>query len=551
MKKYVVVLVFLQTLWGVAIDASPLSCECIGGYNPDLSPTQWYLVDYFGNPLQDGDCVCAYWVGPDGIVDGPDPVNPPEGLNDDVKLDCGQIEYGGFSLFVTTWDIGEGHPETGDVIYCVIFDDPYTNIGPSTYYGISQIHEVQHIADEVFYCTFPGDPSEDDYIPIELVSFEAIAGDEQVELRWETALETNCLGFYIERGDIRSDLINAAGNSDTPNYYSYLDMNLQNGVIYTYNLIVVDLDGVEMVANSEPVSATPMAKPMPIELTSFTATGGDGEILLQWRTATETDALGFYLERDGYRINSEIIPAFGNSAVESEYTYTDTNLENGITYSYNLIVLDVDGWEFVASDQPVSATPSPTVYMSLGPASPNPFSRYTSIYFTTPEDIHILIEVYDITGTRLVTLVDGIKPRGQYSIYWDASELPGGVYFCRMRAGIFDTTIELWYIQNSEIAQATNNKHKCFSLTQNYPNPFNPTTQIQYDIPEKSHVTLKIYNVRGREVITLVEDDITAGSYTETWNGRDNQGSEVSAGIYYCTMKAGIFSQTRKMVLLR
>jgi hypothetical protein len=88
-------------------------------------------------------------------------------------------------------------------------------------------------------------------------------------------------------------------------------------------------------------------------------------------------------------------------------------------------------------------------------------------------------------------------------------------------------------------------------LHQNYPNPFNPDTQIRYQIPQDSHVTLKIFNIIGQEIVTLVDDDLTAGSYTITWSGRDAQGSEVAAGIYFCNMKAGRFIQTRKMLLLQ
>jgi 1-phosphatidylinositol phosphodiesterase len=89
------------------------------------------------------------------------------------------------------------------------------------------------------------------------------------------------------------------------------------------------------------------------------------------------------------------------------------------------------------------------------------------------------------------------------------------------------------------------------SLSQCYPNPFNPETEFKYQIPEDAHVILNIYNTMGQEIITLVDTDLEAGSYTVTWNGRDSHGTEVSAGIYFCTMQAGEYRQTRKMVLLR
>jgi hypothetical protein len=106
-----------------------------------------------------------------------------------------------------------------------------------------------------------------------------------------------------------------------------------------------------------------------------------------------------------------------------------------------------------------------------------------------------------------------------------------------------ETSVE---IENNFIANLPS-----FSLQQNYPNPFNPTTEMKYHIPQDSHVTLKVINVRGQQVVTLVNDHLSAGSYTATWNGLNANGQEVSSGIYFCTMRAGEFDQTRKMVLLR
>ena len=74
-------------------------------------------------------------------------------------------------------------------------------------------------------------------------------------------------------------------------------------------------------------------------------------------------------------------------------------------------------------------------------------------------------------------------------------------------------------------------------MAQNHPNPFNPSTTISYNIEESGHVSLKIYDVMGRLVKTLVDNQyVTAGhgdGYRVIWNGRDNNGQKASAGIYY------------------
>ncbi|MFQ6031960.1 MAG: FlgD immunoglobulin-like domain containing protein, partial [Candidatus Zixiibacteriota bacterium] len=87
-----------------------------------------------------------------------------------------------------------------------------------------------------------------------------------------------------------------------------------------------------------------------------------------------------------------------------------------------------------------------------------------------------------------------------------------------------------------------------FSLGQNCPNPFNPTTSIQYSVMSDqfpSHVTLKIYNVLGQEVRTLVDETTEPGFYTVTWDGRDSFGNGVASGVYFYRLTAGEFSQTR------
>jgi tetratricopeptide (TPR) repeat protein len=92
---------------------------------------------------------------------------------------------------------------------------------------------------------------------------------------------------------------------------------------------------------------------------------------------------------------------------------------------------------------------------------------------------------------------------------------------------------------------------KKFTLYPNYPNPFNAYTSIMYDLPEDSRVSMKIYNVLGQRVETLVNEGQRAGNYTVLWDGRNGVGTEVASGIYFIRLEAGAFSRTRKMVLLR
>jgi flagellar hook assembly protein FlgD len=90
-----------------------------------------------------------------------------------------------------------------------------------------------------------------------------------------------------------------------------------------------------------------------------------------------------------------------------------------------------------------------------------------------------------------------------------------------------------------------------FSLSQNHPNPFNPETIIRYALPEDCHVELTIHNILGQKVMTLVNEYQKAGYKMIHWNGRNERGSELPSGLYFYTLKALTYQQTKKMVLLR
>jgi len=92
---------------------------------------------------------------------------------------------------------------------------------------------------------------------------------------------------------------------------------------------------------------------------------------------------------------------------------------------------------------------------------------------------------------------------------------------------------------------------EAYTLHQNFPNPFNPVTTIQYDLPERSDVLLTIYDILGRQVRTLVRGVEEPGYRSIVWDGSDDFGGPVSTGVYLYQIKAGDFTQTRKMLLLR
>lgn len=107
-----------------------------------------------------------------------------------------------------------------------------------------------------------------------------------------------------------------------------------------------------------------------------------------------------------------------------------------------------------------------------------------------------------------------------------------------------------WYVYKqsiiTEVEKEEENLPTMFKLEQNYPNPFNPSTVIKFGVPEKSTVVLKIYDILGGEVTTLVNEEMDPG-----WYKREFDASYYSSGVYIYRMQAGSYVSTKKMILLR
>lgn len=85
-----------------------------------------------------------------------------------------------------------------------------------------------------------------------------------------------------------------------------------------------------------------------------------------------------------------------------------------------------------------------------------------------------------------------------------------------------------------------------FTLSQNYPNPFNPITTISFELPSRLVVSMKVFDLLGKEVSSIVSDELEAGSYTRQWNATD-----IPSGVYFYRLQAGNFNQTKKLILLK
>ena len=125
----------------------------------------------------------------------------------------------------------------------------------------------------------------------------------------------------------------------------------------------------------------------------------------------------------------------------------------------------------------------------------------------------------------------------------------GEVFIGKSSNTINQNQIGFWYVyQQSTLTDVEDEETipTVFKLEQNYPNPFNPSTKIKFAVPEKSNVLIKVYDILGSEVVTLVNQEMDAGWYENNFNA-----AGLSSGVYLFRMEAGKFISTKKMIYLR
>jgi len=161
-----------------------------------------------------------------------------------------------------------------------------------------------------------------------------------------------------------------------------------------------------------------------------------------------------------------------------------------------------------------------------------------------------------VTGTLMPMTVNGLTIDNEAGVTLSQETTINGVL--RLVAGIFDNTIPFTLGVNGSISfeggdllipvsvEETPGIPTEFALRQNYPNPFNPSTTISYDLPKRTHVTLKVYDVMGREVATLVDDDYEAGAHEIVWDA-----SGQASGVYFYRISAEDFTSVRKLLLMK
>jgi len=187
---------------------------------------------------------------------------------------------------------------------------------------------------------------------------------------------------------------------------------------------------------------------IPVELISFRAKSIGNDVELIWSTATETNNLGFEIERfKNYRVTKfqdwrkiGWIEGDGTTTEPNSYSFTDENVMSG-TYYYRLKQIDFDG-SFNYSNVIEVDVNSPTEF-ALEQNYPNPFNPTTKIKFTIPVTLNeveatlVTLKVFDILGNEITTLINEERPAGSYKVEYWAEFLPSGVYLYTLSSGNF------------------------------------------------------------------------------------------------------------------
>ncbi|MGA9364224.1 MAG: T9SS type A sorting domain-containing protein [Bacteroidota bacterium] len=213
-------------------------------------------------------------------------------------------------------------------------------------------------------------------------------------------------------------------------------------------------DGISTFTASVQSSQVAVGVPLPVQLASFVGdVQAPDKVRLKWATLSEVNNYGFFVERQGeeergyQELPRGFVPGHGTTVLPRCYTYTDEGLKPG-KWCYRLKQLDLDGaihysWTVeVQMSRGVDLGGVVTKY-SLMQNYPNPFNPRTTIAFALPAAGNVSLEVFNLLGEHVVTLVSGPLDGGRHTVAWDASSAPSGVYLCRLAADNYVQTKKL------------------------------------------------------------------------------------------------------------
>jgi hypothetical protein len=218
------------------------------------------------------------------------------------------------------------------------------------------------------------------------------------------------------------------------------------------NFLVTNGSNVDITGSEQAITSQLTDIPLPVELSSFTASTNQNAVNLNWQTKTEVDNYGFEVERKAANSGVEagswekigFVNGHGNSNSPKDYSLTDKNPSGGSKFIYRLKQIDNTG-EFKYSDE-VEVEIVPNEF-NLYQNYPNPFNPATNIKFALPKAARVNITIYNVLGENIATLLNEDKEAGFYNIQFDASSYSSGVYVYRLTTEDFVQTKKMNFIK--------------------------------------------------------------------------------------------------------
>jgi hypothetical protein len=354
----------------------------------------------------------------------------------------------------------------------------------------------------------------------------------QVNLNWSDN-STNETGFKIERktttGGTYSEISQVGANVST-----YNNTGLSGGTQYCYRVRSYNGAGNSAYSNESCNTTLPDAPNAPLNLVA-NLVQNPVSVELTW-TDNSTNEEGFVIEKETATDAFIVIDSVGANVS----TFTDLNV-TFLTYNYRIRAFNVTGTSTYSNIALV------TVPVELTSFTANVVSGKVNLNWQTATEtnnsgFNVERKSFDAHDWNTLSFINGNGTTTEPQSYSFVDEnVAAGKYLYRLKQVDFNGMFEY----SNEIETIINAPDK-FSLNQNYPNPFNPSTTIEFQLPKETFVTLKVYNILGKEVASLVNEQKAAGVHKINFDA-----SVLPSGLYIYKISTGNFEQTRKMLLLK
>jgi hypothetical protein len=516
------------------------------------------------------------------------------GMNNNEAVDY-KLQYWSGSNWVDIFETNNSHaylkyPDALESDWWYYWSTPYENtFAPVT-------------SDKIKILNFPRDGSHTWLYEVEVYyiapaspqNLVATAGNTQVELKWNKNSESDITKYRIYYGTI------SPASTLKDSTCSVLDTlklitDLTNGMIYYFRVTAVDSAGNESGFSNE-VNATPIVSPnINMNCPSIVSVKDvpydqGGRVSLVWFASALDTNVNILPSYSIWRSSPELLQSdnsFKSIQEQSKSFITNirTMVVNGIIYSWECIGTQpahrFSSYSFTATT--LYDSMSTTIgkhYFMVSALTNDP-----NVFYDSKIDSGFSVD--NLPPLPPQNLAGNIQP-GKIVLHWEANSEhdlqryaiyrssnklnePDSleVYAFTTDTSFIDSNpmidLEAYYyvkaqdihenfskMSNQITLRATNiigNNNDIpteYSLNQNYPNPFNPSTQIEFSIPQNSHITLKVFNVLGKEVATLINGERETGSYSLTWNAQN-----CPSGVYFYRLTAGSYTMTKKLVLMR